>query len=144
AESAVRAQLLAIDPTARERYTAAREAARRHLGALDSLTSDNADQQRRLGVLRTAIDAWAMAFAVPTFQGESTAREIAIAGTAAFDDVTRLFDEVISVETDLQLERIARRDRVRRTTLGVLLLALLTAAVAFSRLAGALAAAAVR
>jgi len=144
AESAVRAQLLALDPTARERYTAAREAARRHLGALDSLTADNTDQQRRVGALRAAIDTWAVAFAVPTFQGESTAREIAIAGTAAFDDVTRLFDEVISVETELQLERIARRNRVRVIVLSVLLLALLGAAIAFARLAGALAAAAMR
>ncbi len=132
AESAARAFILVAEPDAPRRGRSAQTVLRDRLRAVRTETVDNGEQQDRLRALDTAIDQWERVFLVPSFTTGIATRELAIEGTRAFDEVTRHFDELVSTESELRLERIDRQRLVRRITLALLLLALLISAIAFA------------
>jgi PAS domain S-box-containing protein len=135
AESAVRKHILAMDARAAVLYDAALDSLGEHLDTLERLTEDDEEQQRRLAGMRAAVQTWNERFGVAAFDSAAPLRDIAIAGTFAFDSVAAAFDRFVAAETKLRFERIERQRIARRIALAVLLLAILMSAFAFSRTA---------
>ena len=136
AESAVRKHLLQLQPNARQTYRTALDSVSHYLAQVVSLTARSEPVQRdRAVALRAAVARWDSVYGQATFAGGSALRDVAIAGTFAFDDITRLFDEMIVSEGAVRTMLIERQRLMRRITLSVLLLSLLVSAWAFWRVA---------
>jgi PAS domain S-box-containing protein len=138
-ERAVRNLGLASDSTSvaqgPARAASARDSSRIRLVELGVLSEDDSEQYARLDSLSTAIERWESAFVNPILATRAITREIAVAGTETFEEVSRLLDTFIAVETALRIERGQRQTLAAWGALAMILLALGISVVAFRSVA---------
>lgn len=143
AESAVRLYALAADSAAVAPARRGLAELREHLRELRRLTAGDTAQQARIDSLDAATDAWLEGFISPILRTGTITRDVGVAGTRLFEPVSAGFNAVIESATARREERIAAQRVVQRLGLAAVLVALLSAAVAFTWLARELSAAAV-
>ena len=109
AESGVRAYLLARDSSAATRTRTATDSLALALAALHELFAQSPDRLARLREFDAAYALWDSTFARPTFATGTLTREIALAGTIAYDRATAILDELVDSESELRFRRLDRQ-----------------------------------
>ncbi len=91
------------------RLRATEDTVRRSLRALRDTVATKPAQATRVDSLAVAFERWHDVFAAPILAGEPLTRALAIDGTQAFDVVMARFDALISEESQIRTQRIARQ-----------------------------------
>lgn len=132
-EAAIRrVALLAVDAPAPE-ARALRDALLAELATLDRLSAASAHGGAHLDSIRIAVEHWDAVVLTPVLAGAPLTRQLALEGTASFDQVARHFDDF--VEEQATHREASLRDLARVADLGptVVFAALLVIIVAFHR-----------
>ena len=137
-ESAVRLYGLREDPLAPARAATARSALVSSVAELKELVAQDPAQAARVDQLAGHLDRWDASFVAPILETGAITAAIADAGTVAFEEVSRAFEEVASIESERRLALLAIEQRVAWATFSVLFAALILGGVAFLRTAGSL------
>lgn len=138
AESGVRAYLLARDSTAAGRTALARDSLDTTLAQLRLRMVSASDRVHRLDAFDSALARWDSTFAQPAFAQGPLTRELALAGTRAFDGAAQVLDEMIAVESEIRMQRLDRQTLIAWLTLLIVLVALAIAGFLSMRIMRAL------
>ncbi len=132
-EAAIRRVALLGDQAPAPEARALREGMLEELATLDRLSATSTEHRGHLDSIRVAVERWDAVVLTPVLAGAPLTRQLALEGTASFDQVALHFDEFI--EAQAAHREAALRDLGRIADLGpiVVLTALLVIIAAFHR-----------
>lgn len=132
-EAAIRRVALVADDAPAREARGLRDALRSELATLDRLSTASAHGGAHLDSIRVAVEQWDAVVLTPVLAGAPLTRQLALEGTASFDQVALHFDDF--VEAQAAHREASLRDLARIADLGpaVVLAALLVIIVAFHR-----------
>jgi two-component system cell cycle sensor histidine kinase/response regulator CckA len=137
-ESAVRLYGLRRDPLAPARAATARSNLSARVAELHHLVAQDSAQAARVDQLAEHLERWDTGFVAPILATGAITAAIADTGTVAFEEVSRAFEQVASIESERRLSLLAIEQRVAWATFSVLFAALIMGGIAFIRTADGL------
>jgi two-component system cell cycle sensor histidine kinase/response regulator CckA len=137
-ESAVRLYGLSQDSLAPGRAATARSSLAANVAELTELVAQDPAQADRVRELAAHLAHWDASFVAPILTTGAITVDIARAGTVAFEEVSRGFEEIAAIESARRLALLETEQRVAWATFSVLFAALIIGGMAFMRTADGL------